>query len=90
MKRYQLTVSGKVQGVFYRKSAAVEGRAIGISGFVKNLPNGNVYAEAQGTEAQLDAFLSWCRRGPERARVDAVGVNETDLVAGETGFEVRY
>lgn len=90
MKRQALTISGKVQGVFYRKSAAAQARIIGITGFVKNMPDGNVYAEAQGTENQLNAFLSWCQRGPERARVDNVDVKEMDLITGETDFEVRY
>ncbi|MCA6364311.1 MAG: acylphosphatase [Bacteroidetes bacterium] len=89
MKRYALTISGKVQGVFYRKSAAAEAQRIGITGFVKNLSNGNVYSEAQGSETQLDEFIRWCKRGPVRANVEQVEIIELTLQTGETGFVVK-
>jgi acylphosphatase len=89
MKRLALTITGKVQGVFYRKSAAAEAQRIGITGFVKNLPDGNVYAEAQGTEAQLNEFANWCKRGPVRANVEQVKIVPHHLQSGETGFVVK-
>jgi acylphosphatase len=87
MRRISIIVSGKVQGVFYRASTEKEAKKIGVTGFVRNEPNGNVYIEAQGTEAQLEELIKWCKRGPERARVDAVTSNEIQL-ATESRFQI--
>ncbi len=89
MQRISLLIKGKVQGVFFRKSAAEKANEIGLTGFVKNLPDGNVYAEAQGTEGQLEDFANWCKRGPERARVDDVVIEERRLQETETTFSVQ-
>jgi acylphosphatase len=87
MKRISIVVSGKVQGVFYRASTEKEAKKTGLTGFVRNEANGNVYIEAQGTEAQLDEFVKWCKRGPERARVDEIITVDIPLVE-ETGFRI--
>ena len=88
MKRIAATVTGKVQGVFYRASTEKTARSIGLSGFVRNEPNGDVYLEAQGSEDQLQELIEWCKRGPERAVVVSVNVSEIPLQE-ETGFRVR-
>ncbi|MDQ3111877.1 MAG: acylphosphatase [Bacteroidota bacterium] len=72
MKRISITVSGKVQGVFYRASTEKKAAQIGLTGFVRNEANGNVYIEVQGTEEKLDEFVKWCSRGPDGARVDKI------------------
>jgi acylphosphatase len=87
MKRLSITVSGKVQGVFYRASTEKKAKELGLHGFVRNESNGNVYIEAQGTDEQLDEFVTWCKRGPERARVDEVITTAIPLVE-EKGFRV--
>jgi acylphosphatase len=90
MQRISLQIKGKVQGVFYRKSAAEKANEIGLTGFVKNLPDSSVYAEAQGTPEQLDAFEIWCRRGPQRAAVNSVETTPLALLEGENSFSVRH
>jgi acylphosphatase len=67
-----LVVQGLVQGVSYRASARDEARARGLRGWVRNLPNGDVEALAQGDAPQVEAFVAWCRRGPAEARVEGV------------------
>ena len=74
---YNITVKGKVQGVFYRASSQQEAVKQGIKGWVKNLPDGSVYIGAEGTADQLEAFLTWCRRGPTQARVTQVDFEVT-------------
>lgn len=81
MKRISIVVSGKVQGVFYRASTEKKAKETGVTGFVQNEANGNVYIEAQGTKEQLEELLKWCKRGPARARVDEVVQNEIPLQA---------
>ena len=88
MKRYKLRVKGKVQGVWYRASARRKAEELGLRGFVRNEPDGSVYAEAEGEEAALQAFARWCREGPEMARVEQVEVEEGNL-HGFEAFEIQ-
>ncbi|EZH74773.1 acylphosphatase [Aquimarina atlantica] len=78
-KHYNITVKGKVQGVWYRKNTQEKAIALQITGNVRNLPNGNVYIEAEGDKNQLNLLLEWCAIGPEFAKVDAVSFEEGDL-----------
>jgi acylphosphatase len=71
-----ITVKGKVQGVFYRQTTKETANRLGLTGEVKNLPNGDVYIVASGTEEQLKALVEWCKKGPERAVVTDVIVDE--------------
>lgn len=87
-KHFNITIRGKVQGVWFRASAQQAARQLGLVGFAQNLPDGSVYAEAEGTEAALLAFLDWCRRGPDLARVDEVLMSE-GLVQGFPDFGIR-
>ncbi|MCB0521809.1 MAG: acylphosphatase [Lewinellaceae bacterium] len=88
MKRYKLIIKGRVQGVWYRGSAQRKARELGLNGFIKNMPDGSVYAEAEGNESNLDVFIEWCKKGPELARVEAVLIEETGTL-GQQGFEVH-
>jgi acylphosphatase len=88
-RRIALTITGRVQGVFYRRDAAREATRLGLSGFVRNEDDGSVYAEAEGTETAVGSFIRWCRRGPENARVEEVRVEERETEGGE-GFATRY
>ena len=75
-KTISVTVTGKVQGVFFRQSAKNKARELGITGLVKNQPDGTVYIIATGNDGQLDNLVAWCRLGPPKARVDSVKTNE--------------
>jgi acylphosphatase len=74
-----ILITGKVQGVFYRKSARDQALAAGLSGQVRNLPDGSVHAIATGEPEQLDSFIAWCKQGPPRAIVSKVTVSEQEL-----------
>ena len=87
--RVHLLVSGRVQGVFYRQSAAAEARRLGLRGWVRNLPDGRVEAEAEGGRAALEALMSWCRRGPPEARVDQLTARWGEPRGDLAGFEIR-
>jgi acylphosphatase len=65
-------VSGKVQGVFFRASARTQAQELGLSGYAKNLPNGDVEVVASGTDAALEALERWLQAGPPAARVASV------------------
>lgn len=87
-KHVKVTISGKVQGVWFRASTRDQARGLGLSGFVRNEDDGSVYAEFEGPAAAVDAMLRWCHEGPSHARVDRVVVQEGD-VADFSGFQIQ-
>jgi acylphosphatase len=88
MKHLKVRVSGKVQGVFFRASAKEKADQLGVRGFVRNEPSGEVYIEAEGDEDILKLFLVWCALGPKRAMVESTDIEESDL-KNFISFEVR-
>ena len=80
-KSYQLRIKGRVQGVFYRASMRDKARELGINGFVKNMDDGSVYAEIEGSEEVLKTMIEWSNHGPVGARVDEVKVSEQSFNA---------
>ncbi len=87
-KHFKIAITGEVQGVWFRASTRQKAIELNLRGFVKNRPDGSVYAEAEGTPESLQAFVKWCREGPELARVEHVEVREGAL-SGFTQFEVQ-
>lgn len=80
-------VRGRVQGVFYRSSTALEAVRLGIDGWAKNLPNGQVEVVASGNVEAVAEFCGWLWHGSELAEVSAVLVEEW-LDRVESGFLV--
>ena len=76
---YKIVVTGKVQGVWYRKNTLNQAKKLDIKGFVKNLDNGDVYIEAEASKNQLKILLDWCAIGPEFANVDTVSFTESTV-----------
>lgn len=74
LQTWSIIVTGRVQGVYYRQSTKDKALELGITGYVKNLPDGNVQILATGTTSQLNQLVIWCKQGPSRAIVDAVQV----------------
>ncbi|RFZ95689.1 acylphosphatase [Mucilaginibacter conchicola] len=79
MKHLDITVKGKVQGVFYRKSTKAVADQLGVRGFVRNEANGDVFIAAEADDTTLDMFLDWCNEGPEDAGVTSVDTHEGEL-----------
>jgi acylphosphatase len=79
LKHYNIKVSGLVQGVFYRKNAQQEAQKLGLRGCVNNVVDGSVYIEAEGEEEILKKYVDWCKKGPEKAQVTDVKVEEDVL-----------
>jgi len=67
-----LLIKGKVQGVYYRIAAKDEADKLGITGWVKYISEGRVEIMATGSQVQLQQFIDWCRKGPEKADVTNV------------------
>lgn len=78
-KHFNIKVTGKVQGVFYRDSTKAVADQLGIKGFIRNESNGSVYLEVEGDTIVMDEFLDWCREGPDRAQVEHVESTEGEM-----------
>jgi acylphosphatase len=78
MRSVRILVTGRVQGVFFRKSTLDQALRLGLKGYVMNLPDGRVLVEAVGEPAAIEALISWCRQGPPGARVQNIQVDETE------------
>ena len=79
MNQIHLTISGRVQGVFYRASCQDVAVKYGLSGWVKNLLGGEVEVLAQGDKNNLEKFIEWCKKGPPRAHVSNVQIEWQDI-----------
>ena len=83
LKQVHLFVRGRVQGVFFRASAQREAKRLGVTGWVKNRPDGTVEILGEGEEDALKALSAWANHGPTAARVERVEVRREDAPAVE-------
>lgn len=81
-------VSGRVQGVWFRQSTYEQARALGVTGWVRNLGDGRVEAAFEGSRAAVEQALAYVSEGPPHARVDDVDVVWT-APEGAERFEIR-
>ncbi len=86
----RLNIRGRVQGVFYRVSARQEALRLGLTGWIRNCPDGTVELLAQGPRALCDELLRYCHEGPPGASVDEIDVSWGEPSAEYVGFDVRY
>ncbi|MBV9190531.1 MAG: acylphosphatase [Betaproteobacteria bacterium] len=91
MRTRQIRVSGRVRGVGYRFALRDEARRLGVKGWVRNRADGSVEALLQGDDDALAALVSWAKRGPRAARVDAVRDEPpaVDAAGPFSDFEIR-
>jgi acylphosphatase len=88
--RVHVSVSGHVQGVFFRARTQEQAERLGVSGWVRNLRDGGVEAVFEGEREKVDEMLGFCRKGPPGARVSDVEVRWEDYSGEFSGFQVRY
>lgn len=88
-KRVHVYVTGIVQGVSFRYYTMQEAARSGVSGWVRNLPDGRVEAVIEGDEVGVDRMLAWCREGPRSARVDHLEVLPETPTGEFQGFRIR-
>jgi len=69
MERIDITVTGRVQGVAFRHHTCRQAEALGLVGWVRNLPDGSVRLVAEGSRLALEQLLKWVSRGPDHAQV---------------------
>jgi len=88
--RLEATIDGRVQGVSFRYYTVRRAREMGLSGYVRNEPNGTVMVVAEGPRSELEGFLSFLRVGPRSAIVTDVAIRWLAPTGKFARFEVRY
>jgi acylphosphatase len=85
--RRHVVVRGRVQGVFFRDTCSRLARAAGVTGWIRNRPDGSVEAVFEGEPEAVEGLVAWCRHGPPRAVVSGVEIGE-EPPAGEAPFSM--
>lgn len=86
--RVRVFVEGRVQGVNFRHYTCREADHLGVSGWVRNLPDGRVEAVYEGPRTVVEAMVAWTRHGPEWARVTGLAIHDEEP-KGEQGFGIH-
>ncbi len=89
MKQYEVTISGRVQGVGFRYFTKNQAKALNLVGWVRNTLDGSVLATVQGTKQAIDTFADHMWIGPPLSEVKSVTKVEMQLVEKYTDFEIR-
>jgi acylphosphatase len=83
----RVVIAGQVQGVFFRTTCAHLAREVGVSGWIRNRPEGDVEAVFEGPDDAVERLVAWCHEGPSHARVTRVEVSD-EPPSGRAGFEI--
>ena len=89
-KAIKIRVKGRVQGVFFRANTREKAQGLGLTGWVRNEPDGDVSIYAQGAEKNLLQLLDWSKRGPNFSRVEEISFEWMDNKEELDSFEIRY
>lgn len=87
--RAHLIISGRVQGVFFRAETKRKADELGLTGWVRNNPDGTVEAVAEGELDMLERFIEWCHEGPSRASVSGVEVRREPYTGKYDAFAIN-
>jgi len=87
VKAVQARVTGRVQGVSFRWYTQEAAHRLGVTGWVRNDPDGSVALHAEGDADAIDALIAWCQNGPSMAKVSHVAVREARPTGAAT-FEI--
>ncbi len=89
MKHLNIRIYGRVQGVGFRFLSMQKAYQLSVTGLVRNMDDGSVYIEAEGTEENVGRFSDWCRIGPLGARIDRIEAEEGNLKNFES-FDIDH
>ena len=76
LKRIHVTISGKIQGIFFRSFVKENASQLNLKGYVKNLPSGEVEAVFEGQKECIDKIITICKKGHKLASVDNINIKE--------------
>lgn len=88
--QYEITISGKVQGVGFRYFVQKQASELNVSGWVRNMPDGRVMAVARGEETDVQTFMDHLRVGPSMARIKEVTTVKSPNLEHFDGFKIKF
>ena len=88
--RVHIFISGLIQGVFFRANTQKKAEDLGITGWVKNVPDGRVEIVAEGERQKVEDLIEWAKKGPLIARVDNLDIEWQEYVGEFDSFETKY
>lgn len=88
-KAVHVIISGRVQGVFFRMETRRAAESYGVTGWVRNRPEGTVEAIFEGMAHNVDAVLDWCKKGPPMASVSDIEATVVDYTGDYENFSIR-
>ncbi len=89
MKRVHIIISGYVQGVCFRYFTKIKARNLGLKGFVRNIPNGDVEVVAEGNDKEIDELVEFCRKGPVLSCVANLKIEYEEFKGEFNDFTVK-
>lgn len=90
MIRYHIILEGRVQGVGCRFFCQMNAKSLSLTGWVKNLDNGMVELEVQGSEESLNKYISTITKGNRFIRIDDYSIKKKEVVQNERTFKTTY
>lgn len=90
MIRYSIIANGRVQGVGFRYFIQLTACRLDLTGWCKNLMDGNVEIEIQGSEKNVISFISAIKKGNNFSKVDDIDINEVEIIIDEKKFKIKY
>ena len=88
--RAHVTVSGNVQGVFFRARTVDRANQLGVTGWVRNLPDAKVEAVIEGDKGRVEAMVEFCSKGPEGSEVKNIDVKWKEYTGEFQDFKITY
>jgi acylphosphatase len=88
--RAHLIIQGRVQGVFFRANTREEASRLGLTGWVRNCPDGSVEVMVEGDKTKVEELIRWCHQGPPGAHVTKVETKTTSFQGEFKDFSIRY
>jgi len=89
-KRVNIVISGRVHGVGFRMCVVDQAEGLKLTGWVRNRADGKVEIMAEGEETDIDAFLEWCKTGPDSADVTGIKTVNVEPTGEYDSFSIRY
>lgn len=89
MPQWEISVSGRVQGVGFRYHVRHYAQKLGVKGFTKNLSDGSVYILADAEQNAFESFCQLVKMGNSFSRVDRLSFEKLDSVSRYHDFEIR-
>ena len=88
--RAHLVISGRVQGVAFRYYTRRQAQALGLTGWVRNQPDGRVEVLVEGRDAEVEAMIEWCHHGPPSAMVTNVEITRSQASGQFPSFDITF